>query len=118
MRSSGHAFAHWSQTMQVCAPVPGSVCRRSTPRNRGDVGRRSAGYWKVNAGCGVYLRVTHMPFSRSMSRMLLKNRMMVFIRSSTPLPDECGLAVSRHDDALLAEHGAFLSNLVLQPHQP
>src|SRR5579862_8745455 len=79
MRSSGHAFAHWSQTIQVCAPVPGSVCSRSTPRNRGEVARRSAGYWNVKAGCGVYLSVTHMPLSRSTRKMVLKNLVMVFM---------------------------------------
>ena len=61
IRSSGHALAHWSQTMQVCAPVAGSVCSRRTPRKRGAVGRRSAGYWNVNAGCGVYFSVSHSP---------------------------------------------------------
>src|SRR5262249_44539272 len=79
MRSSGQALAHWSQTMQVCAPVPGSVWRRRTPRKRGAVGRRSAGYWNVNAGCGVYFNVTHRPFSRSTRKMVLKKLMMVCI---------------------------------------
>jgi hypothetical protein len=65
--------------MQVCAPVAGSVCRRSTPRKRGAVGRRSAGYWNVNAGWGVYFRVTHIPFKRSMRNSDLMKLMIVCI---------------------------------------
>src|SRR5258708_7646080 len=120
--------------MQVCAPVAGSVCSRSTPRNRGAVGRRSAGYWNVNAGCGVDFIVSHIPFARSTRKMVLRNLMMVCISwiarlkpsryglgplavGVEPLGVERRLAVARHDRALLAEHGAFLANLVLQPHQ-
>src|SRR5712671_1821603 len=98
--------------MQVCAPVPGSVCSRRTPRKRGAVGRRSAGYWNVNAGCGVYFSVTQRPLSRSTRKMVLKNLIMVCILC--PLTDQRRLGVARHDDALLPEHGAFLANLVLE----
>src|SRR3954447_21130506 len=66
--------------MQVCAPVAGSVCTRSTPRNRGAVGRRSAGYWKVNAGCGVYFIVSHIPFIRSTRKMVLRNLIIICIK--------------------------------------
>src|SRR5438309_10975028 len=105
--------------MQVCAPVPGSTCRRSTPRKRGEVGRRSAGYWNVNAGCGVYFSVTHMPFSRSTRKMVLKSLTIVCMASLLcPFSDERGLALARSDESLLAEHRSFLANLVLQPHQP
>src|SRR3954465_3703157 len=128
MRSSGHAFAHWSQTMQVCAPVAGSVCSRRTPRNRGAVGRRSAGYWNVNAGCGGYFSVSPIPFIRSMRKMVFRNLMIVCIGAVAsalrplavgvePLTVECGFGVARHDRALLAKGGAFLADLVLQAHQ-
>src|SRR4029078_7741330 len=112
--------------MQVCAPVAGSVCSRSTPRNRGAVGRSSAGYWKVNAGCGVYFIVSHIPFIKSTRKMVLRNLMIVFMAGALcPFAArgawravERRLAVAGHDRALLAQDGAFLANLVLQPHQP
>src|ERR1700716_671495 len=112
--------------MQVCAPVAGSVCRRSTPRKRGAVGRRSAGYWNVNAGCGVYFIVSHIPFIKSTRKMVFRNLMMVCIGTPSLRPFAVGvesltverrLRVTRHDRALLAENGAFLPNLVLQPHE-
>src|ERR1700730_8039900 len=107
--------------MQVCAPVPGSTCRRRTPRKRGEVGRRSAGYWNVNAGLGVYFKVTHIPFNRSTRKRDLKNVTIVCMVSPRlplrPVSDERGFALARSDEALLAEHRAFLANLVLQPHQ-
>src|SRR5262249_47344329 len=107
--------------MQVCAPVPGSVWSRSTPRKRGAVGRRSAGYWNVNAGCGVYFSVTHSPFSRSIRKIVLKNLMMVCIDISpgSRLPllrsfsDDDRLRLTERDEPILAQHGAFLANLVL-----
>src|SRR5947199_10513695 len=97
--------------MQVCAPVPGSTCSRRTPRKRGAVGRRSAGYWNVNAGCGVYFIVNHIPFTRSMRKMVLRNLMMVcmgdrsaeafalrpFSVGVEPLRVERRLGVARHD---------------------
>src|SRR5678815_5331346 len=111
--------------MQVCAPVAGSVCSRSTPRNRGAVGRRSAGYWKVNAGCGVYFSVSHIPFIKSTRKMVLSNLMMVcmalalrpFAARGESRAVERRFAVAGHDGALLAQDRAFLANLVLQPHQ-
>src|SRR5919201_4323421 len=109
--------------MQVCAPVPGSVCSRRTPRNLGAVGRRSAGYWNVNAGWGVYFSVTHRPLSKSTRKIVLRNSMSVFIfarlKPRAPIvADDDRLALTGRDDALLSKHGAFLANLVLQPHQP
>src|SRR5438552_16649686 len=106
--------------MQVWAPVPGSVCSRSTPRKRGAVGRRSAGYWNVNAGCGVYFSVTHSPFNRSTRKIVLKKLTMVCIVTRAGLkvwlrrpPDKCCFALARPDEALLAENRPFLANLVL-----
>src|SRR5260370_8515485 len=105
--------------MQVCAPVPGSTCSLSTPRKRGEVGRRSAGYWNVNAGCGVYFSVTHIPFNRSTRKIVLKSLTIVCMVSLLrPFSDERGFALARSDEPLLAEHRSFLANLVLQPHQP
>src|SRR5262245_8798515 len=104
MRSSGHALAHWSHTMHVCAPDPGSVCNRSTARKRGDVGRRSAGYWNVKAGCGVYLRVTQSPLRRSTRKTVLKNLTIVCILR--PLPNHRRLDVARLDKPFLAQDGA------------
>src|SRR5205809_4217653 len=98
--------------MQVWAPLAGSVCRRRTPRNRGAVGRRSAGYWNVNAGCGVYFSVSHIPFTRSMRKMVFRNLTivcMVALHSLAvgiePLAVQRRFGVARHDRALLAEHG-------------
>src|SRR4029079_3660954 len=82
--------------MQVWAPVPGSVWSRSTPRKRGAVGRRSAGYWNVNAGCGVYFIVSHIPFARSTRKMVLRNLMMVCINGIARLkPSRYGFALRR-----------------------
>src|SRR5947208_14488523 len=102
--------------MLVWAPVPGSTCSRRTPRNRGAVGRRSAGYWKVNAGCGVYLSVTQRPFSRSTRKIVFRNLIIVCMLRA--LADERRLALARHDHALFAEDGAFFLDLVLEPHEP
>src|ERR1700745_2649348 len=117
MRSAGHAFPHWSQTMQVWAPVAGSTCSRSTPRKRGAVGRRSAGYWNVNAGCGVYFSVTQRPFNRSIrNRLLMKRRIMAMVLRR--LSDDDGFGLAQRNDAVFAQDRSFLADLVLQPHEP
>ena len=73
--------------MQVWAPVSGSTCRRSTPRNRGAVGRRSAGYWNVKAGCGVYFSVSQQPLDevdeKDRPKEILELRHAVYPRSPT-----------------------------------
>ena len=55
------------------------------PRKRGAVGRRSAEYWKVNAGCGVYFSVTIIPLSRSTRKIVLKKLMIVCIYECSPM---------------------------------
>src|SRR3990172_10009171 len=107
--------------MQTCAPLSGSTWSRSTPRNRGATGRRSAGYWNVNAGCGVYLRVTSSPLIRSTRKIVRKNRVSVstarLASGSVRVADQHRLAAADRNQARLSENRALLHDLVLQPHQ-